>query len=106
MSIVDRQETLKTKLLTRTQSGLLSWTPDAEENSYSVILKPDYVARVKWPDADNFATLAILNGKGQEIFSEQETIEEPAKGVISLWHAARNNALGVDKAFDDILSNL
>jgi hypothetical protein len=102
----EKQEELKRKLISRTISGDLKWTPDAQVDSFSAVLTSQYLVRIRWPESDTEAVFMIVDSNGQIIVSETEGLAEPSKNIMSLWHAAKDSALGVNEALDDILKSL
>jgi hypothetical protein len=104
MDFGEKQRLLLTRIEERTEKGDLKWSSDAELNSFSAALNPNYLVRTTWPG--NTAYVYVIDNTGQEIFKFSEETEDPASGVSAIWGAARRNALGLDKALDELLKDL
>jgi hypothetical protein len=104
MDYFQKQDLMIKRLQSKTASGELKWNTDAEDDSFSSALSPNYLARVKWPEET--AYLIIETGDGRTLFTFQQEMTETAKGIMSLWQVARQSALGLDKAIDELLEAL
>jgi hypothetical protein len=104
MDFGEKQQLLLTRIKERTEKGDLTWSSDAELNSFSATLNPKYLVRATWPG--NTAFVYVVDDTGQEIFRFSEAMEDPPTGVSAIWGVARKNALGLDKALDELLKDL
>ena len=115
---LDKMVTLLTTLIQRTDNGEVGWEETAGNDTYQVAF-PDYTVRVAREDIENQYgdivgenfTLGIYSDKGKlidqvDVNDLRNVLPDPHSTLKELYSSARRNALGADKALDEILSSL
>ena len=101
------------KLYKRTKEGSISWSLTDNDNIYQVDVS-EYIIKISKEQlsVEPIFNLNIFNLSGVFLLSinskEIETISEipAATAMNEIYQIARRQALGVDKAIDDILKSL
>ncbi len=105
------------RLFERTNDGELAWEEAKGADGFHVAF-PQYAiviarreARDEWGSASQRYVLSILNAQDrvvEEIGHEDlaGSLQNPEKIMESLYEGARRRAMGVEEAFDSILSSL
>jgi hypothetical protein len=116
METSKRRQLVK-RLLDSTHSGQTTWEVTGDDNAFLTSF-PNYSIRIIFlhpgnqPDPDYY--LQIINQDSQlieefsdtELGSDMNNIRESFRMMRDMYNTARRNALGVDKAIDDILEAL
>ncbi len=95
------------RLITKTDRRELAWKEGVYPDSFQVAF-PNYSLTIiqRQDDRDEiFLEMSIINSDGYTIdrFSEFDLEQDYHNKLYGLYHEARRQALGVDKALDDIL---
>lgn len=104
MKFEEKRELLLERIETRSDNNQMDWKVDADEDSFSAALGPQYVVRVTWPRGT--AYLFVLDQEGTELFKFTEGPDDPNLGVMKIWRSAKRIALGLDDVLDKILKDL
>lgn len=102
----DKLRKLVDRLLKKTQAGELRWSETSSPESFQTSF-PDYSIEVE--KNKDLVLLRIYNSDGRIIESVVEKVSsfrDDAEALSELHDAARRQALGVEKALDDILASL
>jgi len=92
---------LLNQILALTRSEKVKWKEDIEDNSFSVTLKDRYAVQT-WQNSHFDVFVKITRSDGVELFSFTEPIDEPRSEIFSVFSAAKESALGIEKAREDI----
>lgn len=93
------------KLLAKTNTRALAWKENAEEDSYSATLGRKFAIRVTWAHGDGI-DLLVSNPEDVELFRFREDEDAPPGEIFDIYKAAKNSALGLTEAMDEMLSEL
>lgn len=107
--IHERFETLIKTLVARTQSGAQAWEPGPTTDSYFTQIGKNSVS-VRRKANDIYISLHNPDGEIVESASDEELstygMENSFPKAMGLFETAKRNALGADKIFNEILSEL
>jgi hypothetical protein len=108
-------QVLLERLIDRTDQGKVSWEITAEKGTYQASF-PNYAVRIftrpseTWGQIDYVLTLHDEGGEMVDQIADVELrdsgFDDAYKRMEHLYNQARRKAMGVDKAIDDLLSEL
>jgi hypothetical protein len=91
-------------LITKTTAKKLKWEEDFGDDTFVVTVGDRYAVRV-WREKSNLVRHVILSRiDGTELFHFMEKPSDPLSEVFHLFEAAKQNALGLDEARQDLKS--
>ncbi|MEW9805423.1 hypothetical protein [Mesorhizobium marinum] len=96
-------------LVTKTQSGVLSWEQGPSADAYVTQIGNNSIL-IRTQREDYLVSIFNENGSVVESFTDvslsQDGIESAFEGMRDLHEMARRNALGADRVINDILNEL
>lgn len=97
---------LTDRLLSLTEQGKLLWQPTAHDRSFACAFA-DYSVRITESGfLEPLYRLELSDGVGRPLESVSSAEEGLDKVLCQLYELARRQALGADKAVEDLLSQL
>lgn len=113
MMFVEKHRTLVRNLIERTNSGKIRWEESTQEGVFQVSF-PEYtlvIEIVETMNSGNDISIGVYNGVGSLVDSLTDTSISDGGGqwysrMKDLYDTARRQALGADKALDEILKSL